>query len=81
MAVKCLQLAAGLRPVKKLLNLPNYGGCRPTRRDGRKKVYKLLPPFGRLTILKICRPLAGYKACNMLATYGWRSMVKLVEFG
>jgi hypothetical protein len=40
-------------PVKKLTNLPNYGGCRPTRRDGRKKAYKLLPPFGRLTILKI----------------------------
>jgi hypothetical protein len=30
----------------------------------------LLPPFGRLTILKIGRPTAGYKACsNMLATY------------
>jgi hypothetical protein len=35
------------------------------------KAYKLL------YILQIGQPTAGYKACYMLATYCWKSMVKL----
>jgi hypothetical protein len=30
----------------------------------------LLPPYGRLNSLQICRPKAGYKALKMLATNG-----------
>jgi hypothetical protein len=34
-----------------------------------------------LKIFQIGRPTAGYKACNMLVTYGWISMVKLNKIG
>jgi hypothetical protein len=68
--VKCLQLAAGLRPEKSFKNRPNYGGCRPTQRDCWKKAYKLLPPFGRLTILKIGRP--GLRPVIKFAAICWR---------
>jgi hypothetical protein len=39
-------------------------GCQPKLRS--VKAYKLLPAFARLKRLQIGRPLAGYKACNML---------------
>jgi hypothetical protein len=77
MLTTCCRPTAGKKAYKsaELRRLPAYVKRRP------EKAYKLLPPFGRLAILKIGRPTAGYKACNMLATYGWRSMVKLVESG
>jgi hypothetical protein len=28
--------------------------------------------YGQLKRLQIGRPMAGYKACNMLTIYGWR---------
>jgi hypothetical protein len=62
----CRRAAAGKKAYKsaELRQLPTYATRQP------EKAYKLLPPFGRLTILKIGRPTAGYKACsNMLATY------------
>jgi hypothetical protein len=38
---------------------------------GRKKTFIAAGlSFGRLKSLKFYRPTAGYKACNMLATYG-----------
>jgi hypothetical protein len=56
-----------------------YGGCRPKLRP--VKSFIIAAAFGRLKRLQIGRPTAGYKACNMLANYGRRIMVKINKIG
>jgi hypothetical protein len=56
-----------------------YGGYRPTRRP--VKSLQIAAGLWPVKRLQIGRRKAGYKACNMLATNGWRSMVKLNKIG
>jgi hypothetical protein len=53
--------------------LATYGSCRRTAGKSLQIAAGLWFVKKRL---QIGRPMAGNKACNMLATYGWRSMVK-----
>jgi hypothetical protein len=74
--VKSLQICRSkLRSVKKLTIC-----WRPTAAAGGKKLTNCCSPRP-VKRLQIGRPTAGYKACNMLATYGSRSIVKLNKIG